>query len=578
MKIENYLTTLTSIPIVKQNNYLREKFNNLNKKLKNKVFQIVVLGQFKRGKTSLINALLGKDLLPTAIIPLTSIITILTYGRKEKITVSFFDNQEKQIKSTHLQNYITESKNPKNKKGVKQVLIEYPSGFLQNGIQIIDTPGVGSIYKHNTDIAYDFVPQADAGIFVVTVDPPISDSELQFLKSIKDYLAKIIFVQNKIDQAEKEDMWESSEFTKKIIAQTAGKKDLQFFQVSAKLALAGKKENNQQKIKISRIENLETAINRLFLVKKENFLSLSIARKLLALIIEIELQLKIEKKALQMSLVDLKNKVKIFKTEAEKINQEKEDNGFILQGQAERLINRVLTEDIENLKEKKLPKLIELFDKFFQEKKDLNGQEFKKQFDIFLEKTIKNIFIVWRKKEEAKLQLSLKTIIERFSDQTNQYIKKVVDLSINLFNLNLKSFSANSSLAEETEFNFSFDEYKVSIDLYTPLIINLPKFISHKLLYQKMKSSVLQQFDCHCGRCRYDFQERITKKINGYIIKLNETLNQTIFGIEKTLSKALSEKEKKETIQNKIRAVINNQEQNIAEIKNKIEKIINVAT
>jgi len=573
IEIENCLNTLNSLSAVKLNDSLIKRISVLQDRFKNKTFQLVILGQFKRGKTSLINSLFGEDLLPTAIVPLTSIITIIKYGKKEKITVSFLDGKEIEIKRSILSDYITESKNPKNEKGVDQVTFEYPSDYLKNGVQIIDTPGVGSVYKHNTDVAYEFVPKADAGVFVVTADPPISDSELQFLKSIKDYLAKIIFVQNKIDQVEEKDRLESLEFTKKVIEETVGKKGLQFYQLSAKLGLEGKKEQNQKKLDKSKILTFEDNLNQLFIKRKEQVLLLSIVYKLLPLIHEVELGLQIEKQALQLSVDELKEKAKIFNKEAEKIKQEKEDDSYILQGQAERLTKQVLIDDIETLKEKTIPQLMESFETFFKEKQHLPGQELSKQFDAFLEKSVKNIFNNWRKEEEQKLQESLKSIITRFSDQTNQYIQRVVELSANLFNLKLQKFQADSALAEEIEFKFAFDEYQVDIDLYTPVVTRLPKFISNKLLYNKMKDDVLQQFDRHCGRSRYDFHERLMKSVYEYIAQLDETLEHTITGIEKALVRALSEKERKEEYQDKVKAEIEGQETTLAEIRNKIEEI-----
>ena len=78
--------------------------------------------------------------------------------------------------------YITEKGNPRNRKGVREVEIAYPSDYLQDGVRVIDTPGVGSVYSHNTEVAYNYLPQVDAAIFVVTVDPPLSAAEQEFLK------------------------------------------------------------------------------------------------------------------------------------------------------------------------------------------------------------------------------------------------------------------------------------------------------------------------------------------------------------------------------------------------------------
>jgi GTPase SAR1 family protein len=571
--LEGYLDVLGALPSVKQNTFLSNRILALQEKLQNKTFQLVVLGQFKRGKTSLINALFGESLLPTAIVPLTSIITILQYGVAERITVLFLDGKTKEITRTELSEYVTESKNPTNEKGVAQVVFEYPSEYLKSGIQIIDTPGVGSVYKHNTDVAYEFVPKADAGIFVVTADPPISDSELQFLKSIKDYLAKIIFVQNKTDQTDVKDRLESLDFTKKVIEEAVGRKDLQFYQVSAKLGLEGKKEHNKEKLATSNLLTFEDSLNQLFINKKEQVLLLSVAQKLLPIIAEIELQLQVEKNALQLSVDELKEKTATFSKEAAKIKQEKEDDGYILRGQAEKLAGEVLVADIEVLKEQKLSELMKEFEQLFRQNRHLAGQELAKQFDVFLEKSIKAIFAAWRQEEQEKLQHAITSIIDRFSDQTNQYVRKVVELSASLFRLQLNTFQVDTTLAEEVEFTFSFDEYQVDIDVYTPVITRLPKFISDKLLYNKMKDELFEQFDRHCGRVRYDFHERIMKSLHEYMGKLDETLEQTIAGIEQALTKALSEKEKKTEYQAKARADITTQEQTLSKIRSRVKEI-----
>jgi septin family protein len=97
----------------------------LKEKIQDNVFNLVVLGQFKRGKTTLINALLGAEILPTAVVPLTSIATILKHGEELKITVYFSDGRVNEIEPENLPEYVTEKGNPKNQKDVREVVITY---------------------------------------------------------------------------------------------------------------------------------------------------------------------------------------------------------------------------------------------------------------------------------------------------------------------------------------------------------------------------------------------------------------------------------------------------------------------
>ncbi len=117
-------------------------------------FNLVILGQFKRGKTTLINSLIGKEILPSSVVPLTSIVTILKYGEEVRCLVSMDDGNEKKIRIEELSDYVTEKGNPKNIRGVRCARIAYPSPFLEKGILLVDTPrsGVHLPAQHRNDL------------------------------------------------------------------------------------------------------------------------------------------------------------------------------------------------------------------------------------------------------------------------------------------------------------------------------------------------------------------------------------------------------------------------------------------
>ncbi|MFQ3573851.1 MAG: dynamin family protein, partial [Thermodesulfovibrionales bacterium] len=211
----------------------------LKQKLMDNTFNLVVLGQFKRGKTSLINALLGADILPMAVIPLTSIVTVIKYGEDVVVKVFFNNNDIKEIKSEELYQYITEKGNPKNIKDVREVVVTYPSDYLKDGVRLIDTPGVGSIYQHNTDVAYEYIPKCDAAVFVLSVDQPMSKAEIDFLKDVREYSQKVFFLLNKADYLTESEIKEAMDFTRDALKDLIGT-DVRIIPISAKLALQGR--------------------------------------------------------------------------------------------------------------------------------------------------------------------------------------------------------------------------------------------------------------------------------------------------------------------------------------------------
>src|SRR3989337_3812443 len=140
-------------------------------------FNLVILGQFKRGKTTLINSLIGKEILPSSVVPLTSIVTILKFGEEVGCSIYMEDGSKKEVGIEELADYVTEKGNPKSVRGVRCARIEYPSSFLEQGMLLVDTPGVGSTFLHNTETTYDFLDHLDAALFLMSADVPISQAE-----------------------------------------------------------------------------------------------------------------------------------------------------------------------------------------------------------------------------------------------------------------------------------------------------------------------------------------------------------------------------------------------------------------
>src|SRR4051812_28509548 len=124
-------------------------------------FYVACLGQFKRGKSTLLNALVGQALLPSGIIPITTAVTVLRWGPTLRVRVRL-ERDWQDIAVNELAAYVSEEQNPANRKGVSLVEVFVPSPLLAHGMCLVDTPGVGSVIRANTDATRQFVPQIDA--------------------------------------------------------------------------------------------------------------------------------------------------------------------------------------------------------------------------------------------------------------------------------------------------------------------------------------------------------------------------------------------------------------------------------
>ncbi|MDH3238856.1 MAG: dynamin family protein, partial [Deltaproteobacteria bacterium] len=114
------------------------------------IIDVAVLGRFKAGKSSFLNCIVGQDVLPVGAIPVTSVLTVLCFGEREQARVRFADGEEHVVRIAELPDFVTEEKNPENRKGVAQVTVDLPSLGRYPNTRFLDTPGLGSAFRHNT--------------------------------------------------------------------------------------------------------------------------------------------------------------------------------------------------------------------------------------------------------------------------------------------------------------------------------------------------------------------------------------------------------------------------------------------
>jgi hypothetical protein len=237
-----------------------ERVHDVTVRLAEDRFQLVVVGQFKRGKTSLMNAIIGRALLPTGSIPVTSAVTSLRYGSALRAVIRRAgQGLDQEVPIGALPDFVTERGNPGNKKQVLSADVEVPAAFLRRGLHFVDTPGIGSAREQNTATTLAFLPEADAAIFVTGADAPLSEGELEFLDAVHQHVRKLFFVLNKIDQIGTTDRAEVLAYTSQLLAQRLGVEAIRLFAVSAARALA-KDANDPEALAASGLPAFESAL------------------------------------------------------------------------------------------------------------------------------------------------------------------------------------------------------------------------------------------------------------------------------------------------------------------------------
>ena len=160
---------------------------------------VAVFGRFKAGKSSFLNHLAGRNVLPIGVVPLTAVITRLHYGPDEKAEARFLDGTTKSIPLKDLGLYVGENENPDNEKQVAAVEVELPELKPFAPLQFVDTPGLGSAFAHNTEVALTWLPNVGAAIVAVSSDAPLSERDLALLDELRRHTPKIVLLLTKAD-------------------------------------------------------------------------------------------------------------------------------------------------------------------------------------------------------------------------------------------------------------------------------------------------------------------------------------------------------------------------------------------
>ena len=228
-------------------------------------FNVACVGQFKRGKSTLLNALVGQSVLPAGIVPITTVPTTLRYGAYAVARVRLAREGWREIELRALESYVSEELNPENEKRVDAVEVFVPSPLLQDGLCLVDTPGIGSVFQGNTSATRAFVPHIDAAIAVIGADPPLSGEELTLIEEVARQIPDIIVVLNKADRFADAERQQAVTFAERMLSGRVQRAIGPVLQVSATDRLAGTGPTRDWDRLIERLDGLVAQSGRALL-------------------------------------------------------------------------------------------------------------------------------------------------------------------------------------------------------------------------------------------------------------------------------------------------------------------------
>lgn len=257
------------------------------KRVKEKNFRVIVVGEFKRGKSTLINALLKRKVLPADIIPTTATINRVVYDPNPFVKLYFKDGTEQDLDIGMLTNYVTKL-TPEGEAialKIKEAVIFYPTPFCQNNIFLIDTPGLCDD-ETMTEITISAIGTADAAIMVISALSPFSQTECDFVTRLvldSESLCRLVFAVNYIDKLDEDDVDRLLEYAKKRIYSTVSSEakerygedskefkrvmsileDAPVYGISSYLAINARTSNDNVKLEKSRFQYFEQELENI---------------------------------------------------------------------------------------------------------------------------------------------------------------------------------------------------------------------------------------------------------------------------------------------------------------------------
>lgn len=339
-------------------------------------FNLVIIGEFSRGKSTFINALLGRSILPASANPTTNIISKIVYGKQPKYVLFYKDGKQQEIskeafglikaqtedkpdKFSLLKDFVGKLKHEESHVdfgNIDHAEISYPLSFCENQVDVVDTPGTNDLNVGRIEITYRYLRQAEAAILVLSATQPLTRTEKEFLveqvvgNNIKDIFIVINYKDEVIGQEERvvkhvlDNLQDVQDFSQRIFI-VRSKQALLYRRKQAGEALKTKALLNcPATLKETGIEELETALARFLSEEKGNAKLKKYAERCYLALREAEHGITVQKEGLSHSLDDLK--AKLFE-ERPKFMKTKRMAAQITQGLQIQLESRQM--DIEQL-------------------------------------------------------------------------------------------------------------------------------------------------------------------------------------------------------------------------------------
>lgn len=497
-------------------------------------FVVAFIGEFKRGKSTLVNALLGEEIVPSGVLPLTAVATEILYGEPAAV-VSFLDGTPRTIESTEVAEYVTETANPRNKLGVERVEVRGRWTLLQSGIVLIDTPGIGSVYLHNTEAGRAALLDADGAVMVLSADAPLSEQERELLGVLAERRSPSFFVLNKADHLTAGELVEVRGFVEPMLRELFGG-DAPVFAVNARSALTaklcGRSRAGEEGIEF---DAFEAEFERFLVDDLVGARAATARAELHRLGTSLRDGLALEQAAMHTAAVDLERLVQQFAGEADRQRQAFGDDCTLFSRDVARLVDDVGRRLATFAAEAPTGHVVSLAEIASTASRKRLSDELR----AAVVEAVQASFEEFRRSEAARVESAWHAIAESFRARTEQRVNGARLAAVELFAVPLPHLVVPTLSDRIDRFSYLFIQLESLAEPLERMVGRLvPSRLARRRALAKAQDELVREFDKHAGRARWDLSERLDALCRDLVQKMRAALDHSIDAIDQAAARA----------------------------------------
>jgi ribosome biogenesis GTPase A len=483
-------------------------------------FYLACIGQFKRGKSTLINALIGSPILPVGYIPVTAVPTVIRFGARPRARVQARDGAWQEIAVSDLQQYVSEEFNPENAKGVAGVEVFVPSALLCTGMCFVDTPGLGSVFTSNTAATNAFIPHIDAVLAVVGADPPLAGEELALAGKVGKEVQNLILVLNKADRTSDAEREAATAFTLKALEKRLKRPVGPVFEVSAAERMENRGPARDWPKLLAALDELIRGSGHQLIREACDRGVQRLGEQLLAIIGE-------EREALERPLEDSERRIAAMKetiAEAERSMREVE----FLWIAEQRHLSDLFVERHKAFLASIWPQALDEFDRAVASTPRRMGPSFRAGIMRAAQEITQRDVQPWLKAEQAAGENEYRQVATRFVQMANDFLRKLADAGIRELARMPHALDPETGFRVRSEYRFR-DMIEIAQPA-SPLIwladLVLGLVGASGVIEREGREFLARLFEVNCSRVQNDILKRVQESRDRLEVEIRKLLHE----------------------------------------------------